>query len=89
MISSGNVSGVSGVLTYSKDTRPPFIEAADSETFWDCMAVFYKNQVNERGTVTLNVENIIIGDKTYKGPLILNPEDIENKSMEKFIAREV
>ena len=74
----------SGNLAWVNDE--PFIEADDLETFWWAMEKISRSNVfNEPGDVTINVENIRIGDKTYKGPVVLNPDDIAKRSMKKLI----
>ena len=70
-----------GVVTIQRDIRPPFIQAKDLDKFWDCMEKISRDQFNNQGNITLDVENIIINDKTYKGPTVLTPEDIETKNM--------
>lgn len=73
-------------LTWVEDKREPFIEANDLETFWWAMAkISTDNVFNEPRNVTINVENIKIGDKTYKGPVVLNPDDIAKKNMRKLL----
>lgn len=75
------MSSLQGLVTFRRDTRPPFIQARDLGTFWDCMEKISKNH----GSVSLEVESIIIGDKTYKGPVVLSPEDIEKRSIKKLV----
>ena len=80
------MSSFDGILTIPTDTGPSFIQVRDLDTFWNAIAEIHRDRFNESGNVTLDAQNIIIGDKTYKGPVVLTPEDIENKSVKKLIA---
>lgn len=74
-----------GLLTIENDTRPPFIQARDLNTFWGGLKTIHRDRFNKRGKITLDVENIIINDKTYKGPIVLTPEDMEAKNITVYI----
>ena len=76
------MSSFDGIVTYQNDNRPPFIEVDDLDTFWDSIAKIHQDRFNKRGNITLKVDNIIIGDTTYEGPVVLTPEDIEKKHMD-------